>query len=116
MHSSHKRILSNLSPSLPALCFRSSSEIARYPDRNDTWYRHSLHVYPRRVQVTVSRSRGVHYLLRGALESNSSAPLHSRLRRDREEPARPRGVQIVMSGAVVSTPTCHVIPPWRHAQ
>src|SRR6266852_9516770 len=69
---------------------------------------HSSHVCPRHVQVTVSRSRGVRWLLRGASESNSCASSRSRLRRDREGPARPRGVHVVMTRAVGSTPTYHV--------
>ena len=63
-----------------------------------------LHVLPRHVQVTASRPRGIHWLLRGASESNSPGSLRSRLCRDREEPATPRGVHIVMRGAVGSTP------------
>ena len=78
--------------------------------------RHLLHVYPRHVPVTLSRSRGVHWLLRGASESNSSATLRSRLRYNREDIARPRGVHVVMTSAVGSTPTYHVNSPPRRAR
>ena len=78
--------------------------------------RHTLRVCPRHVQVTVSRSLGVRWLLRGASESNSSvSPLRSRLRRGREESARPRGVLFVMTRAVGSSPPRHVNPPLRPA-
>ena len=78
--------------------------------------RHSLHVCSRHVQVTVSRARGIHLLLRGASGSNNSAALRSRLRRDREVLARPRGVRIVMTSAMGSTPTYPADPAPRHSR
>jgi hypothetical protein len=48
--------------------------------------RHSGHVRLRHVQVTVSQSGGVHWLLRCVMESNVSRSWRSRLRRDRSGP------------------------------
>jgi hypothetical protein len=59
--------------------------------------RQSLLVCPRHVQVTVSRSRGIHCPLRSAMQSNTPAALRSRLRRDREETARLRGAHLVVT-------------------
>src|SRR6266481_8696838 len=50
---------------------------------------HSWHVRPRHVRVTVSRLRGVHYLLRGASECYDSAALRSRLCCDRRRMINP---------------------------
>jgi hypothetical protein len=56
--------------------------------------RHSVHVRPRRVQVAVSRSTGVHFWLRCVSESNVSGSLRSRSRRDRQAPARLQSVRL----------------------
>jgi hypothetical protein len=81
--------------------------------------RHSLHLYLRHVQVTVSRPRGVHCVLTDMTEYNDLPPLRSRLRHDRRVlvSSRPRRIHwhIVMPRVAESNPAYHVSPPPRPA-
>ena len=78
--------------------------------------RHSLHVCPRHVQVTVSRSRGIHWPLRCVPESSSPAAWRSRLHHGRGAAARPRAVRITTLSTGVSSPDYHMDPTQRQAR